>query len=139
MKSRNTQAIRDHSMAEVPDTLVVSYTTIPSGERVLTKSLVEQMRRYRGRLTRTLLCSAMGWDRSAANIKMVSGICERWEIVTADYLNPGRAPEVLHRGLREKQARHATEDAKRLLSKQIELAVVEAQTEPLYKKGDLSW
>ena len=116
-----------------------AYTTTPSGERVLTKTLVEQMRRFRGRLTRASLCSAMGWDRTPANIKTVSGICERWEIVTADYINPGRPIEVLQRGLRDKQASRATEDARRLLAKQIELAVAEAATAPLYKKGDLSW
>jgi hypothetical protein len=106
-----------------PDRAPAGYVTTPGGNLVLAKTLVEEMRRFRGRLTVPNLCRAMGWPATAKNYGYVYKICMRWEIETAEFVPVPRT-----RSVNQMRQQSALELAASQRMEQIRLAKEEAAT-----------
>lgn len=111
-----------------------AYTATPLGEQVLTATLAEKLRSFRGRLSRVELCAAMEWPPTPANYGLIYKLCMRWEIATQDTVREKRDFPV-NQLRREREI----ELAAKVRTEQIALARIEATTAPPYKGGDLQW
>lgn len=67
---------------------LTGFVTSSSGQRFAAQDLVDQLRRYRGRLTRRELCAAIGWNpNDKVDMNAVNRLCTRWDIASAPNSN----------------------------------------------------
>lgn len=140
------------------------YIDTGNGTRIETLRLVERLRAFRGRLTRRMMCRAMGYpDSNKAVYVAVCRLCREYEINAADavddiqYLKPEVFRDIARDRVRESKIDLVSEArkrrtmlpvekriavataAKRELRRQVQLAIAEAPTAPPYKPKELAW
>lgn len=136
------QADREDGMTDVGD-----------GQKIPTMRLVEKLRRFRGRLTKRLLCQALGYSsQNRTAYVAVCRLCREYEIITADEHDggwfPGKTVDKAKPTVATATKRRIDDAddpavklrlAREALKVEIQMAIAEQATARPYKANRLEW
>lgn len=120
--------------------MTVGWTVI-GDHRYATKTLVERLRRFRGKATLAQMCDETGGTGSRSEIEILRKLCHRFEVAFDErpYETGFLKEKERLKATRKTQREALLAAADRARREQIALAVSERDTAPLYRGGDLNW